>query len=530
MQMSDYLSDLSSWEKTVKKKDKKLKKSARRGAKAPRGIRSNNGPINISTSTGAAVHGEKDGAITSKPANLNTAASNQSGKDESSAASHTYDKGYKKWETFDIDSALKDIDQDKPQDKSVPQVEEIEDEESDGSEAGEVLTPATMVTQAIKRGANVKQRQPRERRQLRSAFDGRTREQIEKDNGNDYYRKGDFGEAIKCYTRCVGMNPRNYVAYSNRAMTYIKQKQWDKAEEDCCSALAVNPDHVKSYLRRGNARNGLGRHRDALRDFQNVLKREPSNKQARTELRKTRELNKIAIRKTPRMGILIEEKNAGLDVPWAAPRPTTVANSNTTKDTDNGTRKQKEMDKRKKTGETQTKGKKIAQSEGAAAKSASPGIENKNTSAAVQAVQKRMEALVSDKPIPKSATEFELAWRELRLYGGKNKGEAMFGFMRKIPPKSFKKLCKSSSMDEELMIEMITILRDYFIPAGMAGKACSIMRVLTKVERFDMIAMFFTEAQSEIAADTVRKIAAAAAEGDESVSLDSLSVLAGIFT
>merc|ERR1719261_1978963 len=99
------------------------------------------------------------------------------------------------------------------------------------------------------------------------------------------------------------MNPRNYVAYSNRAMTYIKQKQWDKAEEDCCSALAVNPDHVKSYLRRGNARNGLGRHRDALRDFQNVLKREPSNKQARTKLRKTRELNKTAIRKTPRTRI-----------------------------------------------------------------------------------------------------------------------------------------------------------------------------------------------------------------------------------
>ena len=50
-------------------------------------------------------------------------------------------------------------------------------------------------------------------------------------------KKGDFNGAIKCYTRCIGLNPENYIAYSNRAMAYLKAKNFACAEEDCSSAL-----------------------------------------------------------------------------------------------------------------------------------------------------------------------------------------------------------------------------------------------------------------------------------------------------
>lgn len=37
-----------------------------------------------------------------------------------SAADHTYDKGYKKWETFDVDAALEDADTTETEERQTP--------------------------------------------------------------------------------------------------------------------------------------------------------------------------------------------------------------------------------------------------------------------------------------------------------------------------------------------------------------------------------------------------------------------------
>ena len=42
-----------------------------------------------------------------------------------------------------------------------------------------------------------------------------TREEIERLDGNKLYKKGDFNGAIKCYTRCIGLNPENYSIFKS---------------------------------------------------------------------------------------------------------------------------------------------------------------------------------------------------------------------------------------------------------------------------------------------------------------------------
>ena len=54
------------------------------------------------------------------------------------------------------------------------------------------------------------------------------------------------------------MKVNNYVAFSNRAMAYLKLKEYGKAEKDCSCALSIEPTHVKSLLRRANAKNAIG--------------------------------------------------------------------------------------------------------------------------------------------------------------------------------------------------------------------------------------------------------------------------------
>jgi len=69
------------------------------------------------------------------------------------------------------------------------------------------------------------------------------------------------------YTKCLGLKSKNYVAFSNRAMAYLKLKEFIRAEQDCNFALDIQKDHVKSLMRRATARNALGRHRGALTDL-----------------------------------------------------------------------------------------------------------------------------------------------------------------------------------------------------------------------------------------------------------------------
>lgn len=84
--------------------------------------------------------------------------------------------------------------------------------------------------------------------------------------GNKFYTEGNFHEAVKCYTKCLVLNPQSDLAYSNRAMSFLKLKEWRNAEDDATSSLRINPWNTKSLQRRSTARASMGKLRAALQD------------------------------------------------------------------------------------------------------------------------------------------------------------------------------------------------------------------------------------------------------------------------
>lgn len=46
----------------------------------------------------------------------------------------------------------------------------------------------------------------------------------EREAGNEAFKKGDFAGAVKRYTRAIALWPKDALAYSNRAMAYIRMK------------------------------------------------------------------------------------------------------------------------------------------------------------------------------------------------------------------------------------------------------------------------------------------------------------------
>lgn len=63
---------------------------------------------------------------------------------------------------------------------------------------------------------------------------------------------------------------------SNRAQSYLKIKVYEEAERDADAALKLDPDHLKSISRRGQARFYLKKYKTALGDLVIVNQREPS--------------------------------------------------------------------------------------------------------------------------------------------------------------------------------------------------------------------------------------------------------------
>ncbi|KAJ1453753.1 hypothetical protein M885DRAFT_523504 [Pelagophyceae sp. CCMP2097] len=156
------------------------------------------------------------------------------------AAGHTYDTGYQRWEDYDADA-------------------DEAGQAACGREATEAPPPLP----------------PRE-----DAAPPADAEAAQRSLGNAAFSAGDFHGAAKSYTICLGLKRDNATAFSNRAMAYLKLKQYHNAEKDCDAALRIDAAHVKSVLRRAAARHALGRHRAALSDVQVALSLEPANKAA----------------------------------------------------------------------------------------------------------------------------------------------------------------------------------------------------------------------------------------------------------
>jgi tetratricopeptide (TPR) repeat protein len=98
----------------------------------------------------------------------------------------------------------------------------------------------------------------------------------------------DFKEAVDCYTKALESYNADAATYSNRALAYLKLKEYARALEDAEAAIKLKDDYIKAYHRRGKAYAALNKLELAIRDFQFILEKEPNNKDAMQEVKSAR--------------------------------------------------------------------------------------------------------------------------------------------------------------------------------------------------------------------------------------------------
>ncbi|XP_012723212.2 RNA polymerase II-associated protein 3 [Fundulus heteroclitus] len=173
------------------------------------------------------------------------AAAGDTKAEEPRVASRLRSYDYPSWDKFDVDKALAEVDK-----EEVP----AESNESDSEEVD------------------------------------REKALAEKENGNRFFKEGKYDDAIECYTRGMEADPYNPVLPTNRATAFFRLKKYAVAESDCNLAVALDAGYAKAYARRGAARLALQRPESALEDYETVLKLEPSNAEAQTEVEKIKQV------------------------------------------------------------------------------------------------------------------------------------------------------------------------------------------------------------------------------------------------
>lgn len=117
--------------------------------------------------------------------------------------------------------------------------------------------------------------------------------------GNDHFKRGHFRDAISQYTAAIdliedlfdqspGLSREEFklhIYYSNRAFSQIKLENFGSAIIDSTEALNIAPSFAKAYYRRGEAKYAMTKYRDALKDFKQLCKLSPQDRDARAKLK-----------------------------------------------------------------------------------------------------------------------------------------------------------------------------------------------------------------------------------------------------
>ena len=101
-----------------------------------------------------------------------------------------------------------------------------------------------------------------------------------REEGNNFFRQGQYPKAIDCYTEAIKRAPRNPALYSNRAAAYSKLGEMPSAVKDCEKAIQIDPKFVKAYTRKAYCHFQMKELYKARDAYNEALKIDPNNAEA----------------------------------------------------------------------------------------------------------------------------------------------------------------------------------------------------------------------------------------------------------
>ncbi|XP_076862558.1 RNA polymerase II-associated protein 3 [Brachyhypopomus gauderio] len=359
---------------------------------------------------------------------------------------------------------------------------------------------------------------------------------VQKDRGNAYFKEGKYEAAMECYSKGMEADASNALLAANRAMAYLKLERYSEAEEDCGRAIALDGTYTKAFARRATARAALGRLAEAREDFKQVLKLEPGNKQAVSELKKLdMEINKDTaggqqrsdatprrtvqpinkpehLRSTKPMKRIEIEEVGELLTPLAVPQRTTHPASSSMPElvarvpglyseeqgqasplTSSPSAKIQKMEQLSdfqslhpvEGPNRNSGGKSELQKEDKFAgcmEQTSPSSSSSSSSVHPEVIP----------PLPTNSFQLEADLRRIS-----DQPEASYKYLKQIQPDAYQKIFQNS-LEPDILNKILKVLQSFYIKNEEPSVILAILKSLSYVKRFDMAVMFMSSAEKKV--------------------------------
>ncbi|KAF3925180.1 hypothetical protein ABW20_dc0102594 [Dactylellina cionopaga] len=105
-----------------------------------------------------------------------------------------------------------------------------------------------------------------------------------KAQGNAAFSAKDFPKAIDFFSQAIDVDPTNHVLYSNRSGSHASLKNFNEALSDATKCTEIKPDWSKGWSRKGAALHGTGDLIGAIDAYEEALKLDANNAQAKQGL------------------------------------------------------------------------------------------------------------------------------------------------------------------------------------------------------------------------------------------------------
>ena len=90
-----------------------------------------------------------------------------------------------------------------------------------------------------------------------------------------YASKGNLTQALKDYTEAISINSENADAYYNRGVIHVKMKKFPMAVQDFQKVIALKPAFQDAFCNRGNTYYDLGKYELAIQDYTKAIELKP---------------------------------------------------------------------------------------------------------------------------------------------------------------------------------------------------------------------------------------------------------------
>ena len=95
--------------------------------------------------------------------------------------------------------------------------------------------------------------------------------------GNEHYRKGRLGDAIKCYNQAIQMEPDNPVAWNNKGLILAIAGQYEESLAAHSRALELDNDYVDAISNMGMAYAKMEKYQEALTQYDLAIEKRPDH-------------------------------------------------------------------------------------------------------------------------------------------------------------------------------------------------------------------------------------------------------------